>query len=83
MIIPRRRNGTDDPVPGWDHTTTPDDDNANLWCPNGHCSGVPHSIMADGTVIPSVVCPREGCGFHENVVLQDWDGGFLKGKGMH
>ena len=52
-------------------------------CPNGHISalfsrrdGNPdsthHVIADDGTVSPSVVCPRDGCDFHEFIVLDDW-----------
>lgn len=29
-----------------------------------------HDIAADGTVTPSVVCPTEGCTFHEMVKLE-------------
>lgn len=32
-----------------------------------------HDIEADGRVKPSVVCPFEGCGFHEFVTLLDWE----------
>lgn len=35
-------------------------------------SGKVHRIMADGAVTPSVVCPCEGCGFHEHVKLTKW-----------
>jgi hypothetical protein len=35
-------------------------------------SGKVHKVMADGSVAPSVVCPLEGCGFHEFVTLKDW-----------
>lgn len=31
-----------------------------------------HAIAEDGTVTPSVVCPIEGCGFHEWVKLEGW-----------
>lgn len=31
-----------------------------------------HAIADDGTVTPSVVCPIEGCGFHEWVKLEGW-----------
>ena len=34
--------------------------------------GSDHGIGDDGTVCPSVVCPREGCGFHEFVQLEGW-----------
>jgi len=52
-------------------------------CANGHIStlfarrdGSPdsdhHRILDDGSVHPSVVCPRDGCTFHEWVQLADW-----------
>jgi len=47
-------------------------------CPNGHISSLvagsehAHIILPDGVVSPSVVCPREGCGFHESVRLLNW-----------
>jgi hypothetical protein len=48
-------------------------------CPNGHVgtlrhlhSGNGHHINDRGSVQPSVVCPHEGCGFHEFVRLEDW-----------
>lgn len=46
---------------------------ASLICPNGH-EGVllDHDIAEDGRVSPSVVCPWEGCGFHEHVRLVGW-----------
>lgn len=31
-----------------------------------------HTIAEDGRVSPSVVCPKD-CGFHEMVVLQEWN----------
>lgn len=31
-----------------------------------------HTIDADGTVTPSLVCPFRGCDFHEFVMLADW-----------
>ena len=32
-----------------------------------------HEIADDGTVTPSVVCPDSECGFHEMIVLEDWN----------
>jgi len=31
-----------------------------------------HTISPDGKVTPSVVCPKEGCDFHEFVQLDGW-----------
>ena len=43
-------------------------------CPKGHYGYLgDHEIAADGTVAPSVVCPAEGCGFHDTVRLLGWD----------
>jgi hypothetical protein len=44
-------------------------------CPScGHRSslGNKHEIAPDGSVSPSYVCTHDGCGFHENVVLDDY-----------
>ena len=32
-----------------------------------------HTIDAGGVVHPSLVCPGEGCAFHEFVRLEDWN----------
>jgi hypothetical protein len=32
-----------------------------------------HTIAPDGDVSPSVVCPHDGCHFHEYVMLLGWD----------
>lgn len=43
--------------------------------PNGHYLSIyKHTISQDGTVTPSVVCPVDGCGFHEVVRLDGWMG---------
>jgi len=31
-----------------------------------------HQIREDGTVSPSVVCPKDGCTFHEYIKLENW-----------
>lgn len=36
------------------------------------CSLSDHTIESTGRVNPSVVCPREGCSFHEWVALANW-----------
>lgn len=52
---------------------------AVVTCPNGHgmsVGGAPfgsrHTIGSDGTVSPSVVCPRSGCGWHVMLRLAGW-----------
>lgn len=51
-------------------------DMALCTCASGHTtrlSGRVHTIAADGTVLPSYVCPVGGCSFHEMVRLDGWD----------
>ncbi len=44
-------------------------------CPNGHIGSLSgHDIAQDGTVSPSVVCPEDGCDFHEFIKLKGWEG---------
>lgn len=38
-----------------------------------HASLSAHEIRHDGSVFPSLVCPYDGCEFHEFVKLEDWD----------
>jgi hypothetical protein len=42
-------------------------------CPNGHIGSLDdHTIAADGTVAPSVVCQVDGCDFHEFIHLENY-----------
>ena len=42
-------------------------------CSNGHLASIADHLIADnGHVSPSLVCPTEGCNFHEFVILEDW-----------
>lgn len=42
-------------------------------CGNGHISSLSdHIVHADGMVEPSLVCPYDGCNWHENVKLEGW-----------
>ncbi len=53
-----------------DHTQR----SVTMKCPNGHIGSLDdHRIHDDGTVEPSVVCPRDGCDFRDAVVLADWN----------
>jgi len=55
-----------------------------LRCPNGHIGCISehntgedeygHDINEDGIVTPSIVCPHEGCNFHEMIQLDQWYG---------
>ncbi len=45
---------------------------ATFSCPKGHWGTLEdHTIAADGTVSPSVLCMRD-CDFHEYIVLDGW-----------
>ena len=48
---------------------------AYLVCPQCDQLGVliDHEILPDGTVQPSVVCPTQGCTFHEMIKLEGWN----------
>lgn len=52
-------------------------------CPGGHLGSLEHlsnpelqesshKVAADGKVTPSVVCPADGCGYHEFIQLEGW-----------
>jgi len=49
---------------------------AGLSCPDcGQVASLSHhKIDQDGIVTPSVVCPTEGCKFHEWIKLDGWSG---------
>ena len=45
-----------------------------VYCPKcGREGSLDHEIDAEGRVTPSVVCPHEGCDFHDNVQLLGWE----------
>lgn len=51
---------------------------AEVTCSNGHGVSLRgHSISADGSVSPSVVCLVPGCDFHDFVRLDGWSAGPL------
>ncbi len=57
----------------WKPLQTPAGKSADYTCPNGHVGELTdHTIAKDGTVSPSVVCPRGGCGFHDYIRLIGW-----------
>lgn len=42
-------------------------------CPRGHVGLLDeHTILADGTVSPSVVCMQDDCDFHDYIRLEGW-----------
>jgi hypothetical protein len=60
----------------WTGGKTPTGRTALFCCTNGHIGSLSdHEILPDGTVNPSVVCPHEGCNFHEFIKLEDWSNG--------
>lgn len=57
----------------WKGGQTPTGQTALFCCPNGHIGSLTdHEIGPDGKVTPSVVCPHDGCGFHEFIQLEGW-----------
>ena len=71
MIIVPHSNGHEPRT--WKGLQTENGRSASLTCPQGHvCSLSNHEILSDGSVHPSVICPEDGCGFHEFVKLKDW-----------
>jgi len=58
----------------WKGLKTPDGRKASFTCPKcgGFGSLTDHDIAPDGTVTPSVVCPYDGCDFHEFIKLEGW-----------
>lgn len=69
MNVPNRSLAKYEPVFGWCHDLNPGVVDTIMRCPNGHIASLrDHQIAKDGTVTPSVQCPK--CAFHENVVLQ-------------
>jgi hypothetical protein len=71
MLIPRRNLAVVFNCVGWDIERLPNGVvNVIVRCPNGHIGVLDHEIADDGTVTPSVQCPR--CSWHESVKLDGW-----------
>lgn len=50
-------------------------------CPKcGELGMLDHEVNADGTITPSVQCPKAQCTFHETVRLLGWKNAPLKGS---
>ncbi|MCW2082439.1 UNVERIFIED_ORG: hypothetical protein M2193_004614 [Bradyrhizobium japonicum] len=78
LDVPRYAGAGEVPPMHWRscHPATVRRFKAEFSCPNGHGIVLKgHSIDADGTVHPSVVCPSRSCGFHDFVRLARWDAG--------
>lgn len=75
LSIPRYDCSGDPPPLQWKpcHVSTINRFKAEMTCPYGHGLTLKgHSVAADGTVSPSVVCPMQGCNFHRFVTLVAW-----------
>jgi hypothetical protein len=61
--------------PGWYCVIYDKKPTAVMGCPKCRYAAylIDHQIAADGTVTPSCVCPRDGCGWHETVKLEGWE----------
>jgi len=47
-----------------------------LVCDQGHEAIIrTHKVNPEGVVTPSIMCPVEGCTFHEYVKLEGWERG--------
>jgi hypothetical protein len=78
LDVPRHAGASEAPPMHWKpcHPATVKRFKVEFACPNGHGIVLKgHSIDADGTVHPSVVCPAPACGFHDFVRLARWDAG--------
>jgi hypothetical protein len=76
--VPRYSGAGEIPPMHWKacHPATMRRFKAEFTCPNGHGITLKgHSIDADGSVHPSVVCPVPACDFHDFVRLSRWDAG--------
>lgn len=76
-IVPKRAGDRSQPGPWWHPLTGPYGERwATIRCPGGHVGSISeHTIRPSGKVEPSVVCPFDGCGFHEHVMLEGWTEG--------
>jgi len=75
MLIPRKTFQSMSPQIGTYRMVTLDGiEQAKLCCPKCGSEAYldDHEILEDGRVIPSIVCARENCSFHEYITLKDW-----------
>lgn len=58
----------------WSGARVEDRRTATIMCPEGHIGSISnHTIDDQGVVNPSVVCPWEGCDFHDFIQLEGWE----------
>lgn len=61
------------PLSKGDRECSPDGVHAIITCPDcGKSCALKHTVAADGTVTPSMVCPHKPCPWHVWGVLDDW-----------
>ncbi len=77
MNVPKSDTFTPNTWRNWidrDFARKADVHTACVTCPNcgNPMSLKEHTIAANGAVSPSLVCPTEGCQFHEFVILEEW-----------
>ena len=85
VLVRRHWADGDAPPLHWSacHPSTMSRFKAQLTCSNGHGLTIrSHRIGATGAVFPSVVCPVQGCSFHEFVVLGEWSFGSLPSRSL-
>ncbi len=73
-MIDFKKNNSQDEIPcTWRLLKDGYRKSASIVCPNGHYGILlDHNIDENGMVTPSVVCPEEGCNFHDWIKLMDW-----------
>ena len=67
--VPKKETDQDIKPPYWVHMGG---QTVVLTCANGHSGTLDHTVMVNGLVNPSVVCPEDGCDYHEFVMLEGW-----------
>jgi hypothetical protein len=74
-MVPRGQSSQPATVPCWEsyYAALSKPPKILVWCGRGHISSIDnHTVSADGTVAPSLVCDRDGCAWHETVRLLNW-----------
>ena len=73
MIFRKNPNGEDKPGTWKMVNLTPAKRVPMIVCPNDHlCTLESYHVMESGYVLPLVLCPIDGCPFHEFVKLEGW-----------
>jgi hypothetical protein len=57
----------------WQKINADGKETARVKCPQcQQWATLDHDIAANGAVYPSLICPTNGCGFHDVVMLAGW-----------